>query len=167
MQKHRILDVLDVHADAAAKHGYYRERKLGVLPKVGEKVVAVDLQEIRLGHRPRTCRARAAIHERDLAEDLTGLQDIEEDFLVLRRNRVNAYPPGKHALQRLPCVALGEDLFVGAKVPDRRKAHQAVENRGIGIAKEDMLRQQRSETLHRIVGHVATSSPRCGKAWFP
>lgn len=60
--------------------------------------------------------ARAAIQQCDLAEDLTRIDDVEDDLLALSRNRADLDPPGLHRHQAVTGVTFLEYQLAAAKI---------------------------------------------------
>jgi hypothetical protein len=101
----------------------------------------------------RARRARATVEQRDLPEYLAGLEQVEDGFLALGRDGVDAHPAHQHAAERVAGIALGEDLVVGLEVPDGRELDQAVEERRGGLAKQHVPREERAQGIGGIAGH--------------
>jgi hypothetical protein len=121
---------------------------------------AVNAQQVRLLHRRRTRRPRAAVEQGDFAEQIALLLHVEHDLGPFGRVGVDPYAARQDAVKAIALIAFAEDHPVRLEPRDRREFDEVVERPFRHGRNEQMLRQQLAPYRGRIgADHLATSIP--------
>src|SRR5688572_30943488 len=99
--------------------------------------------------RRRSCRTLATVEQRNLAERIARLHDVEIDLAAVRRTGADADPTDDHSIERIAGIALREDDLPGAKLALRRERRQALQGSSSETAEEWAPLQHHLRCEHR------------------
>jgi len=88
---------------------------------------AMNAQQVRLLHRRRTRRPRAAVEQGDLAEQLAFLHHIQHDLGPFGRVGVDPHAARQDAVKAIARVTFAEDHLMRLEPRDRREFDGLVE----------------------------------------
>src|SRR5208337_3083779 len=91
--------------------------------------------------------------QRDLAEAVAGVHDVEDDFFSLRGYRAHFDGAAQHRHHALPWRAFGEDLVTGRIPLDPRIGEQSVDLLAAQFPEQEMTLKDPPLFLKRGVGH--------------
>src|SRR5579871_479222 len=136
MTEHQILDLLAGPSQALAQDLDQLEADIGVPFKTRHQVAPVQHQEFAVGHRHRVTAARPAVKNRDLANQLASVDDIENDLLAAERDRADPHTSGQNQHHAGAGRTLGKDFFVLGIALDPRVAQQGVDFSGAQLSQD-------------------------------
>ena len=153
IQKSRILDDGAGPAHACAEQAEHVDGEPGVLLQEWDEVLAVHRQQFTIFHRRSIGRAGAIVEQRDLAEQGTGLENIEQDFPIFRAVVENANPAAKDPIETLAEIALAENDRSFGHASDQAVMHDAIESADIEVLEKEVPREQLALVASRSGDH--------------
>ncbi len=124
VEKKRVLDLLAGAAQAAAQHRHDAQRHVGIGAQHGEKVAALEHEQVAIGLRHRVGGARPAVEQGDLAEHLAGADDVEHGLAALGRGDADFHAALQHGHHRRALRALAENRLAAPRALQPRPRHQ-------------------------------------------
>src|SRR6185369_12102587 len=142
VEERRVFHLLRGPAHTLAQQLDQMDSELRLALHEREKVLAPDDHQLR--RRQRRCgrRARLAVEQRDLAERIAGLHDVEEHLLAAGAARADAHPPRDDTIQCIARVATHENdgiSLVGATGRERSDLRDGLLRQGAeqAVARDD------------------------------
>src|SRR6202007_2047425 len=123
---------------SAAQNFKEHHAKVHPVLEYGQKIPAVQHQEFAICQRGRVRASRLAIEHGDLAENLAGIENPENDLLAAVRKRTDFDAAAEDRHQALARRSFGEDLAPGSIALDPGIADQGIYLIGVQFAKQEM-----------------------------
>src|SRR5882672_941305 len=99
-------------------------------------MLSPDRNQLGVSRRRRRSSPGTAIEQRDLAQRVPRLHDVEEDLAAIRRTGTDTNLAADHRIQGIPGIALAEDDLAAPVAAPDRKFRDALERRGRKAAEQ-------------------------------
>ncbi len=150
-EKVEILDLLARPAQAAADEFEELDGEGRLLGEDGDEVAAVEGEELAAGHRRRVRGARLAVEEGDLAENVVGADEVEDDLAAVVGGHADLHEPRDDGEEPRARRALAENPVSGRMRDEAGMGGEALDRRRRGIPEELVPDENRSLVDDKIV----------------
>ena len=140
-EKH-VFDLLAGAAEPVAEHGQQGQPDLRALSEKGDELPPFEYQQLAVLHGAGVGGARTPVEQRDLAEDLAGLDDVQRDLFAVRGGNGDFHAAGHHRHEAAAGISLGKDRGAFFRMHDPRITREAIKVLGREAGEKRMSREQ-------------------------
>src|SRR6185295_3424149 len=139
IEEYDFLELLAGPAQPRAQQRDHAERDAWLLAHQREKVAPIDRDQLTVGHRDGVSGARLTVEQRNLAENLTLVDEVEHGLAAIERGHADFHDARADGEQARARVILREDRRAALDLPDCRATAQAFDNLWSKAAEQRML----------------------------